>query len=168
MQRRGTSRHVCIYTYIVAYWLIILESRSLLHFIFYPFQLHVHKHFKYHYNHWHHLVFKYVFNYVGIGPLVLEHTIHQQRLCTLSKKVVIWHPFTVLFMIFNFKNDLLLIKILKILKKIACENKFINFRYLKNAFDSEKRIKAVTRAPPSVPGVLNYAISYVRLIYVVL
>ena len=45
--------------------------------------------------------------------------------------VVIWHPFTVLFMVFNFKNDLLLIKIWIYLNKIACENKLINFRYLK-------------------------------------
>ena len=34
-------------------------------------------------------------------------------------------------MIFNFKNDLLLIKILNILKQIACENNLNNFRYLK-------------------------------------
>ena len=91
MQRRGTSRHLCIYTYIVAYLFIILESRVclILHCIFYHFQLHVQKNFKHYYNHGNHLVFKYVFNYVGIGPLVLEHKIHQQRLCTLSKKVVI-------------------------------------------------------------------------------
>ena len=35
------------------------------------------------------------------------------------------------FLIFNFKNDLLLINILNILKQIACENKFINSRNLK-------------------------------------
>ena len=58
----------------------------LLHFIFYPFPLHVQKHF---YNHGNHLVFKYVLNDVGIGPLVREHKIYQQRLCTLSKIVVI-------------------------------------------------------------------------------
>ena len=74
------------------------------------------KKFKHYYNNGNHLVFKYVFNDVGIGPLVLDHKIHKQRLCTLSKKFVIWHPFTVLFMIFNFKNDLLFIKILNILK----------------------------------------------------
>ena len=34
-------------------------------------------------------------------------------------------------MIFNFKNDLLFIKILKILKQIACENKLINYRNFK-------------------------------------
>ena len=132
MQQRGTSRHLCIYTYIVAYLLIILESRLiLLDFIFYHFPLHVHKNFKHYYNHGNHLVFKYVFNDVGIGPLVLKHKIHQQCLCTLSKKVVLWHPFTVLFMIFNFKNDLLCFKILNILKQIACENKFINYRNFK-------------------------------------
>ena len=107
-------------------------EKSLLHFIFHPFPLHVHKNFKHYYNHRNHLVFKCVFNDLGIGPLVLEHKIHQQRLCTLSKKVVIWQPFTVLFMIFNFKNDLLCIKILNILKQIACENKLINnYRNLK-------------------------------------
>ena len=106
-------------------------EKSLLHFIFYPFPLHVHKNFKHYYNHRNHLVFNYVFNDVGIGPLVLEHKIHQQCLCTLSKKVVICHPFTVLFMIFNFKNDLLCIKILNILKQIACKNKLINYRNLK-------------------------------------
>ena len=106
-------------------------EKNLLHFIFYPFPLHVHKNFKHYYNHGNHLVFNYVFNDVGIGPLVLEHTIHQRCLCTLSKKVVIWHPFTVLFMIFNFKIDSLFIKILNILKQIACENKLINYHNLK-------------------------------------
>ena len=62
---------------------------SLLHFIFYPFPLHFHKNSKHYYNHGNHLVFKYVFNDVGIGPLVLEQKNHQQRLCTLSKKVLI-------------------------------------------------------------------------------
>ena len=57
-------------------------EQSSLHFIFYPLPLHVHKKFKHYYNHGNHLVFKYVFR----GPLVLEHKIHQQRLCTLSKK----------------------------------------------------------------------------------
>ena len=104
---------------------------SLLHFIFYPFPLHVHKNFKHYYNHRKHQIFNCVFNDVGIRPLVLEHNIHQQRLCTLSKKVVICHSFTVLFMIFNFKNDLLCIKILNILKQIACENKLINHRNFK-------------------------------------
>ena len=61
----------------------------------------------------------------------MEHKMYQQRQCAFSKKVVKWHPFTLLFMIFNFKNDLLLIKILNILKQIACENNLINFRYLK-------------------------------------
>ena len=50
------------------------------------------KKFTHYYNHGNHLVFKNVFNDVGIGPLVLEHETHQQRLCTLSKIVVIWHP----------------------------------------------------------------------------
>ena len=131
MQRRGTSRHLCIYTYIAGYLRIILESKILLHFIFYPFPLHVHKNFKHYYNHRNHLVLNCVFNDVGIGPLVLEHKIHQQSLCKLSKKVVTCHPFTVLFMIFNFKNDLLCIKSLNILKQIACKNKLINYRNLK-------------------------------------
>ena len=48
-----------------------------------PFPLHVHKNFKHYYTHGNHLVIKYVFNDVGIGPLVLEYKIHQQRLCTL-------------------------------------------------------------------------------------
>ena len=39
--------------------------------------------------------------------------------------------FYVLFMIFNFKNDLLCFKILNILKQIACENKLINYRNFK-------------------------------------
>ena len=34
-------------------------------------------------------------------------------------------------MIFNFKDDLLFIKILNILKQITCENKLINYRNLK-------------------------------------
>ena len=34
-------------------------------------------------------------------------------------------------MIFNFKDDLLFIKILNILKQIACENKFITYRNFK-------------------------------------
>ena len=67
-----------------------------------------------------------------------------------------------------FKNDLLFIKISNILTQIACENKLINVRNLKKALDSQILLKAVTRAPPSVPDVLNNAISYVRLIYVVL
>ena len=70
-------------------------------------------------------------------------------------------------MIFNFKNDLLFIKMLNILKQIACENKYINFCNLK-AFDSQTLLKAVTRAPPSEPDVLNYTISFERMVYVVL
>ena len=61
-------------------------------------------------------------------------------------------------MIFNFKNDLLFIKILNTLKQIACKYKLINYRNLKKVFDSQKRLKAVTRAPPSVPDILNYTI----------
>ena len=106
-------------------------EQSLLHFISYPFPLHVHKTFKRYYKHGNHLVFKYVFHDVGKGPLFLEHKIHQQCICTLSKIVEIWHPFTVLFMIFNFKDDLLFIKILNILKQIACKIKSINYRNLK-------------------------------------
>ena len=34
-------------------------------------------------------------------------------------------------MIFNFKNDILFMKLLNILKQIACENELINFRNLK-------------------------------------
>ena len=116
MQRRGTSRHLCIYTYIVAYLLIILQSRfcCILYFILFHYMST--KNCKHYYNHRNHLVFKYAFNDEDIGLLVLEHKIYQQRLCTLSKKVMILHPFTVLFMIFNFKNDLLFINILNILK----------------------------------------------------
>ena len=112
--------HCRLFTY--HYW-----EWSLRHCIFYHFQLHVHKNFKHYCNHGNHLVFKYVFNYVGIGPLALEHKIHQQCLCTLSKKVVMWYPFTVLFMIFNFKNDLLFIKMLIILKQIGYEKKKLSF-----------------------------------------
>ena len=36
-----------------------------------------------------------------------------------------------LFMIFNFKIDLLFIKIFNILKQIACKHEFINYRNLK-------------------------------------
>ena len=103
----------------------------MLHFIIYPFPLHFHKNFKHYYNHGNHLVFKYVFNDEGIGPLVLEHKIHQRRLCTLSQIVVIWHSFTVLFIFFNFKCNLLFIKIVNILEQIACENKLINYCNLK-------------------------------------
>ena len=126
MQRRGTSRHLCVYTYIVAYLLIILESRDCCIVYFIIFNNMSTKNFKHCYNHGKHLVFKYVFNDVGIGPLVLEHKIHQQRLCTLSRKVVIWHPFTVLFMIFNFKNDLCLLKCWIYLNKLLAKtNKLI-------------------------------------------
>ena len=45
------------------------------------------KYFKHYDNDRNYLVFKYVFNNVGIGPLVLEHKIHQQRLCTASEIV---------------------------------------------------------------------------------
>ena len=88
MQRWGMSRHLCINTYIVAYLLIILENGvcCILYFILFH---NVHKYFKHYYDHGNYLVFKYVFNDVGIGLLVLEHKIHQQHLCTLSKKVVI-------------------------------------------------------------------------------
>ena len=89
MQRRGTSRHLCIYTYIVANLLIIFLREEFGAFYIFPFQLQVHKNFKHYYNHGNQLVFKYVFNDVGIVPLVLEHKIHQQRLRPLSKKVVI-------------------------------------------------------------------------------
>ena len=71
-------------------------------------------------------------------------------------------------MIFNFKDDLFFIKILNILKQIAWENEFINFRNLKKAFDSQTLLTAVTRAPTSVSDLVNYAISYVRLMYVAL
>ena len=39
MQWRGTLRHLCIYTYIVAYWVIILESRvcCILYFILFRY-----------------------------------------------------------------------------------------------------------------------------------
>ena len=57
--------------------------------------------------------------------------------------------------------------ILNKLKQIARESKLINYSDLKRQ-NSQKLLKAVTRVPPSVPDVLNYAISYVRLVYVVL
>ena len=131
MQRQGTSRHLCIHAYIAAYLLIILESRvcCILYFIlFHYMSTNISNTIR------NNLVFNCVFNDVGIGPLVLEHKIHQRCLCTLSKKVVICHPFTVLSMIFNLKNDLLCIKILNILKQIACENKLINYRNLNRLF----------------------------------
>ena len=120
--RSGGARHV-IYAYIPTLSLIYLSFLRVEFAALYilSFSITCPQNFKHYYNHGNHLVFKYIFNYVGIGPLVLEHKIHQQRLCTLSKKVVIWHPFTVLFMIFNFKNDLLFIKMLNVLKQIACE-----------------------------------------------
>ena len=40
-------------------------------------------------------------------------------------------PVYCLLMIFNLKIDLLFIKILNILKQIACRHEFINYRYLK-------------------------------------
>ena len=86
MQRRGTSRHVCIYN--VRYLVIILESSLYCIFCFpLHFNKYVHKYFKHYYNDGNHLVLKYVFIYVSIGPLVLGHTIHRQRLCTLSKTI---------------------------------------------------------------------------------
>ena len=131
MQRR--ARHV-IYAYIPTLPLIYLSFLRVEFAAFYilSFSITCPKNLKYYYNHRNHLVFNCVFNDVGIGPLALEHKIHQQYLCsTLLKNVVICHPFTILFMIFNFKNDLLCIKILKIPKQIACENKLINYRNLK-------------------------------------
>ena len=71
-------------------------------------------------------------------------------------------------MIFNFKDDLLFIQILNILKQISCENKFINYLNLRRLFYSQTLLKAESRAPPSVPDVIDCAIFYVRLIYVVL
>ena len=44
-------------------------------------------------------------------------------------------------MIFNFENDLLFIKILNILKQIACENKLINYRNLKRRLIVKNFIK---------------------------
>ena len=96
---------------------------------FLPFQLHVHKYvhkyFKNYYKNGIHLVFKYVFNDVGLGPLVLEHKFHQKCPCTLSQIIGIWHPFTVLFMIFLFKNGLLFIKIVYKLKQISCQTNLL-------------------------------------------
>ena len=88
----------------------------------------VHRYFQNYYNYGNHLVLKYVFIYVSTGLQVLEHKIHRQRLCTLSKIIGIWHPLTVLFMISPFKYGLLFIKILNIFKQIACQmNLSINF-----------------------------------------
>ena len=47
-----------------------------------------------------HLVLKYVFIHVRIGPPVLEHKIHRQRLRTLLNVIGILHPWTNLIMIF--------------------------------------------------------------------
>ena len=46
-----------------------------------------------------------------------------------SRDMASFYP--VLFMIFNFKNDVLCFKILNILKQITCENKLINYRNFK-------------------------------------
>ena len=125
--------HTCIYL------VIIHESRPCC--IFFPFQLHVHKYahkyFKnYYYKNGIHLVFKYVFNDVGLGPLVLEHKFHQQCLCTLSKIIGIWHPLTVLFMIYLFKDGLLFIKIVYKLKQISFQTNLLIIVSLKRVFDS--------------------------------
>ena len=76
MQQRGKSRLLCIY--IVSYLVIVLGSSLI---AFYVFPLHVnkyvHKYFKQYYNDGYHLVLKYLFIYVGIGSLVLEHKIHR-------------------------------------------------------------------------------------------
>ena len=42
---------------------------------------------------------------------------------------------------FQFQNDLLFIKILNILKQIACENKLINYRNLKRLFTVKHFLK---------------------------
>ena len=68
---------------------------------------------------------------------------------------------------FQFQKWFLCIKTLNILKQIACENKLINYCNLQRLL-IVKTSKALMRAPPSVPDVLNYAISYVRLVYVVI
>ena len=122
MQERGKSHHLWIYVYIFSYIVIILKS-SLYSILFFPLRVnkYVHKYFKHYCNDGNHLVFKYVFIDVGVEPLVLEHIIHQQRLCMLSKIIEIWHPLTVLFMISLFKDGLLFILILNIFKPIACQ-----------------------------------------------
>ena len=71
-------------------------------------------------------------------------------------------------MICNFKDGLLFIKILNILKQIGCGTNLLIIVILKNAFDSQTLLTAVTRAPPSVSDIVNYAIAYVRLMYVVI
>ena len=68
-----------------------------------------------------------MFNDVGMGPLVLVHKIHIQRLCTV-KIIRIWHPLTVSFMIFLFKNGLLLSKSIDYIQTNFFLNEFINYR----------------------------------------
>ena len=68
----------------------------------------VHTYFKHYYNNGIHLVFKYLFNDAGIGPLVMGHKMHHHRLCSLSNLLGMWHPLTVLLMIFIFKDGLLI------------------------------------------------------------
>ena len=128
----------------------------------------MHKYFKNYYKKWIHLVFKYAFNDVVLGSLVLEHKFHQQCLCTLLKMIGIWHPLTVLFMIFLFKDGLLFIKIMNILKQIACKTNLLIIVLKKRLLTAATLLTAVTRAPPSVPDVVNCAICYMRLMYVVL
>ena len=84
------------YTYIVHCQLFRYCSIG---YSFYHFPLHVHryarKYFKHYYNNGIDLVIKFVFNDVDFGPLVLGHKMHQQRVCTLSKIIGIWHPLSV-------------------------------------------------------------------------
>ena len=135
MQQRAGARHV-IYAYIptlsvISLLLLIVEFAE-----FYILSFSITDDQKHYYNCRNYPVFKCVSNDVGMGPLVLEIKIHHQRLCTLSKRVMIWHPFIILFMIFNFKDDLLFIRIVKIIKQIACEHELITYCNLKGFWQS--------------------------------
>ena len=104
MQQRGTSRHVFIY--IVSFFSYYFFSVDFVSFYIFPLHVHqhLHKYFKLYNNDRNYLVLKYVFNDVGMRPLVLEQKIHQKLLCTVSNIIRIWHPLTVLFMIFSFQR----------------------------------------------------------------
>ena len=72
-------------------------------------------------------------------------------------------------MISLFRYASLFIKILNIFLKTNClPNVLINNCLFQEAFDSSTLLIAVTRAPPSVLDNVNYVISYVRFLFVVL
>ena len=71
-------------------------------------------------------------------------------------------------MIVLFKDGLLFIKIVNKLKHIACQMNLLIIVPYKKVFDSPTLLTTVMRVPPSVPDAVNCAISYMRLMYVVL